>query len=522
MVKRKHVITMVFLMLVITSISACTSGALPTANPSTAPESPWPTASPEELGMDSAKLADMLEAIEARGIRLHSLLIVRGSRLVLEVYYAPHGPQHRHAVASLTKSVVGTLVGIAIDQGKIQSVDQKLVDFFPGQSIRNLDQQKQSITLQHLLSMTSGLDCRDQSTPAMKMFAADDWVSYLLDLPVRAKPGTKWAYCSGSAHLLSAVLQSATGMDARTYANEHLFTPLGIPEVTEQDWTGDPRGISNGIAGLHLTPRELAKYGSLYLHDGQWQGKQVVSAAWIEDSTRQQAYIGEDDYTGGLERHFGYMWSVFPALGYYGYLGLAGQEMFVVPDKDMVIVFTGGLPAGKEGSLLPLVNDHILPAVVSDRAIKKNAKNLARLEALVRAASTPEVIEPELPQTAADISGRTYVLESNPLGWDEITFDFGGDPAEATLRVAGSPLLRIGLDNGYRITEEPDGRLTAMRGHWAGDNLFYLDFQLVGEAADSSGVFRFGDDEMSLSITNHVYGDRIAIQGHAEEMGKGS
>ncbi len=214
------------------------------------PKDEWRTSSPEVQGMDSAILGDMLAHVEKMGIRLHSLLVVRNGYVVLEVYYPPMGPQVRHAAASITKSVVSTLVGIAIDQGKVQSVDQKLVDFFPSLTIQNRDQQKKAISLKNLLSMTPGLDCQDNSTPALRMYDSDQWVQYLLDLPVDAAPGTKWIYCSGASHLLSAVVQKTTGMDARSYANQNLFATLGIPEVSTQDWSSDPQGFSNGIAGL--------------------------------------------------------------------------------------------------------------------------------------------------------------------------------------------------------------------------------------------------------------------------------
>ncbi len=147
--------------------------------------------------MDSDILAQMLEHIQKQGIRLHSLLIVRNGFLVTEVYYPPYGPQIRHGVASITKSVVGTLIGMAIDQGKIQGADQKLLEFFPGRDIQNLDEQKQSITLKNLLSMTPGLDCQDQTAPATGMYQAGSWVQYLLDLPVKTVPGRSGFIAAG-------------------------------------------------------------------------------------------------------------------------------------------------------------------------------------------------------------------------------------------------------------------------------------------------------------------------------------
>jgi CubicO group peptidase (beta-lactamase class C family) len=205
-------------------------------------------------------------------------------------------------------------------------------------------------------------------------------------------------------------------MDARTYANTYLFEPLGIPNVPEEDWNTDPEGVSDGIAGLYLTPRDLAKYGYLYLKKGNWNGQQVLPAQWVEESTGEQAYIGPDDYVGGLDRRFGYMWSIFPELEYYGYLGMAGQELFVLPEKNLVIVFTGALPVGKEAALLDLINEYIVPAVLSDEPLPPDPQAFSRLEALIQAAAGSRRPVPALPQTALDITGKTYLLASNPLG----------------------------------------------------------------------------------------------------------
>jgi CubicO group peptidase (beta-lactamase class C family) len=248
--------------------------------------------------MDSAQLVGMFEYIDSHDIPLHSLLIVRNGYLVTEAYLHPYAPNDRHSVESMTKTIIGTLIGIAIDRGEIKSTKQKLIDFFPDRAIQNLDKEKKSMTLGNLLSMTSGLDCED-TTALDGVNRTNDWVQYFLDLPMSSKPGTNWTYCGGASHLASAVLQKEIHMDARTYANQNLFAPLGIPVISEEAWAPDPQGITNGIAGLYLTPRELARYGYLYLNKGEWAGQQQASAQWVERSTREQAYIGNEEYVGG-------------------------------------------------------------------------------------------------------------------------------------------------------------------------------------------------------------------------------
>ena len=498
--------------LISSAISSCTAPSAVKFNPDYWPTKDWQHSTPEEQGMDSAQLVRMFEYIEDDNVTLHSLLIVRNGYLVMEVYWHPYGPKDVHAVESITKSIIGTLTGIAIDRGEIKSTDQALLDFFPERFIKNLEPGKESITLDHLLSMTPGLDCEDAKTLSAST-QTNDWVQYFLDLPMSSKPGSTWVYCSGAAHLLSAVLQSKFGMDARTYANRNLFEPLGVPQVSEQDWASDPQGITNGIAGLYLTPRDLAKYGFLYLNKGKWDGTEIVSSSWVKESTREQAYIGSDDYVGGLDRRFGYLWSIFPDQKYYGYLGRGGQELFILPRENMVIVFTGSLRVGEEGTLLNLVNDYIIPSVRSKNTIPPNKKTDSKLEFFIKEAQGTEQPVPALPQTASDIFGKTYKLEANFLSWLDMTFYFELGKDEAILKMTNSPNLTIGLDNRYRLTEIPDGRPIGLRGQWVESNVFYLDYIILGDFIRSEAWIQFEGDEIKIKI-NYLNWDSPPIMLH--------
>jgi hypothetical protein len=290
-------------------------------------------------------------------------------------------------------------------------------------------------------------------------------------------------------------------MDARTYATQNLFAPLGISQVTEQDWASDPQGITNGIVGLYLTPRELAKYGYLYLNKGSWDGSQIVSAQWVNQSTREQAYIGEDEYVGGLDRRFGYFWSIFPDQNYYGYLGMAGQELFVLPRENMVVIFTGALEVGKEGTLMSIINDYIIPSVHSTREIPPNPEATAILESYVQAAAGSKQAVPTLPDLALGISNKIYKLEPNVLGWSDMMFRFEPRSEEAILIMSDSSDLKIGLDNRYRLTESPNSRPIGLRGHWLDPATFYLDYIIFGDFIRSEASINFADNRMIVTIT---------------------
>jgi len=196
------------------------------ASPTPLPPAYWPTdgwrsTPPEEQGMDSEKLAQMAEHIQQEELDLHSLLIVRNGYLVNELYVHPYSAGQAHWVMSVTKSVIGALVGIAIQQGYIKDVHQPLFSLLPDQEVANLDENKKAITLEDLLTQTSGLDCRENPAPGEAfMQSSEDWVQFMLDLPMAAQPGTKFNYCTGAVHVLSAVLQQATGMSTRKFVPE--------------------------------------------------------------------------------------------------------------------------------------------------------------------------------------------------------------------------------------------------------------------------------------------------------------
>ncbi|MGD9030380.1 MAG: serine hydrolase domain-containing protein, partial [Anaerolineae bacterium] len=177
------------------------------------PTETWPTSTPEEQGMDSQRLAEMLETIRKRGYGIDSVTVVRNGAIVADATVYPFEPGSRHIIHSCTKSIVSTLIGIAIDQGYLEGVGQRLVDIFPDRSVAYLDADKQAITLEHLLFMASGLECRDSYLYRWRglreMSQSEDWVQFMLDLPMAEPPGTRFEYCNGGSFLLSAIIQQA-------------------------------------------------------------------------------------------------------------------------------------------------------------------------------------------------------------------------------------------------------------------------------------------------------------------------
>ena len=479
--------------------SDCVKGTSTSNASIDSPTEDWQTSTPENQGMDSERLVELLSFYRENKINIHSMLIIRNGKIGLDASFYPFTPGGTvHDLASVTKSITSVLIGIAIDQGFIESVEQPLLSYFPERTIANLDANKEKITIENLLTMTSGLNCGYQ--PGEKehneMFTSEDWVQFVLDLPMAREPGQEYAYCSGNSHLLSAILTKATGLSMLDFAQKHLLAPLGINEVV---WPPDPQGITRGWGDLHLHPRDLAKIGYLYLNSGLWEGKQLLNAAWVEKSTQIQVDRAVKTNTFIRPgRDYGYGWHLVsegPFSGMYYAAGRGGQLLNVIPDANIVTVITGG-----ENELLEYDGEKIGEFIlsISDQALPKNLdgnENLQQKTEEITAASSPEQIY--LPEIAQIISGKIFILDDNFLNFKTISLRFNGqeeaevrfsmiDPTSGKFKQLVAPIFTqlvapLRLDGIYTIVPGRFGLSTGIKGNWDTN----VDFLLtIDEIAD--------------------------------------
>lgn len=294
------------------------------------PAQKWEASVPEEQGVRSSELQKSVDNISTGYPDIYSLLIVKNGHLIYENYYKKGMPDRADLVHSVTKSFMSSLIGIAIDKGYIKSVDQKIIEFFPDSYTKDLEPDAKEITLHHLLTMSSGYKWDDQSDDLWRLIYSPNWVKFILGSEQIKPPGFVFNYNTALSHLLSAILTQATQMSTQDFAEKFLFGPLGIKS---KNWTTDPQGIYSGGFGLHLTPREMAKLGYLYLKNGNWNKKQIISEQWVKESTKSQIK-GYYDY--------GYQWWIIKTGGFPSYRawGRRGQFIVVIPDLDSVIVVT--------------------------------------------------------------------------------------------------------------------------------------------------------------------------------------
>jgi CubicO group peptidase (beta-lactamase class C family) len=375
----------------------------------------WQKCYPEEQGLSSVELNEMFDYIKTNKIRVHSIQILRHNKLLLDAYFYPYNAASLHEVASVTKSITSTLAGIAIDKRFIPGVSEAAFKYFPGYN--SMDAIKQSVTIENLITMQSGLDCgTDLSDPAInvdqrlaQIRECPDWIACALQIPMATKPGEKFAYCNANCHLLSAIVEKATGKSLADFGARELFTPLGI---TNFYWPADPQGVNYGWADMQLHPYDMLKIGQLMLHKGKWGGKQLVSENWLNTATI--AHVKE---TGGPDG-YGYYWWV-PGGDYpdvFEAVGRGGQRITVWPSKDMVIVFTGG--GFNTSDLVPF----IVKAIKGDNQPDKNQSAYLTLKRNIVKAATPPIALKVMPKPAiaSSIEGKRYSLNANSLGFSSI------------------------------------------------------------------------------------------------------
>ncbi|WP_115460883.1 serine hydrolase domain-containing protein [Winogradskyella aurantiaca] len=323
----------------------------------------WEIADVRSMDLDTTRLYHFFSQAKAGPNKLHSALLVKEGTLVIEEYFNGQQASEPHDMRSVSKSIRSLLLGIAIDKGYIDSIDDPISDYLgPLQARKNLDPRKKEITIRHLITMSTGWDCNDwdQSSKGQedRVYKKSNWLQYTLDLPMINDPGTVSNYCSMGVILMSEIISQASGMSIDTFAQKYLFNPLGINNV-QWGHTNDKPVIDSGKR-LYMTSRDLAKIGLLVLQNGQWDGQQIVSREWIEASTSSKTKITNMNY--------GFLWWQIPFKhgdALYSSVvatGNGGQYIMIIPKLELVAVFTGNAYNSQEDKLpFAIVKDVFIP-----------------------------------------------------------------------------------------------------------------------------------------------------------------
>ncbi|MFH1851227.1 MAG: serine hydrolase [Candidatus Neomarinimicrobiota bacterium] len=323
----------------------------------------WETDTPASQGFDPALLDSAFVQAAAMGY-VDGLLVVRNGKLVAEDYYNGYSQSATHNVMSVSKSILSALTGIALHERFLDSLDEKVLDYFPEYIYDGIDARKYAITIRHLMTMRMGIDIEQNNY--LQALATTDWLKTALELPLLSAPGERFRYNTLETHLLSAILTKTSGLSTLDLAREYLTDPLGIDI---DYWTRDPLGYYLGGCDIHLTPREMAVFGLLYLNQGQLNGRQIVPQEWVTASLTNTWSVDTPQW-GVLENYnYGLLWWLGEINGYelYMALGHGGQTILIFPELQLVVVTTADYNVGwdnnQEQPILELVAKYVLPAI---------------------------------------------------------------------------------------------------------------------------------------------------------------
>ncbi len=468
-----------------------------------------------EQGFNCEKLCKLLNHIKSGSRKLQSLVILRNGRLVMNVQAFPFYDDVPRYINCCTESIISALVGIAIGEGLIKGVDDRVSDYFPeyapvfDSETEGNEKPKRMITLEHLLTMTAGLEWNDtrviygENSYDSRMHASEDPVRFILEQPMGEEPGKRYNHCLGAMHLLSAILQKASGMSVADYAELRLFKPLGITPV---EWAMDKNGIHCGN-GISMPTWGLAKIGQLYLQKGRWGDTQIIPEAWVSISTKKHMDTPEGPWSF---YGCGYQWNI-NRFGGYSSKGVNGQYLAVVPNLNLVVVMSSPLPLDQFYWYETLMETFIIPSARFPGPRQTGFKAQSLLEEAIDDFVRPPLPQsvPPLPGISKKISGKEFIFKPGSH-LDKLSFHFNAR-GKCHMKVWSNNELNevsIGLDDVYRISGKE-----AFKGTWENDCTLAVKVLNLQFNYELMYLFVFDGDKLCHEIHSPGWGLCERIEG---------
>lgn len=443
---------------------------------------------PEEQGISSRSIVKFIEALEkAQPDAIHSVMIRRHGLIVSQGWWAPYAPETPHLLWSLSKSFTSTAIGLAQDEGLL-SVDDLVISFFPEDIPEKPSANLKAMRISDLLRMNTG----QAVEPGFRNMQSDNWVSAFLAHKVDYKPGTHFKYNSMATYMCSAILQKVTGMTMVDYLTPRLFEPLGIQKPS---WESDPKGINVGGWGLSVRTEDISKLGQLYLQKGKWEGKQLLSEAWVEAATSNQTSNGSNP-DSDWDQGYGYQFWQCRYNAYRGD-GAFGQYCLVMPEQDAVIAITAG--SDDLQGILDVVWEHLLPAM-KEGTLPPDEAGLELLHQKQQGLAIAYVAGEESSPLALDISGKVYHFEENIRLIKSISFNFESSPVditintdqgERTISAAFSSMEKGILPNPQLVSDK-----VAANGAWESPDTYVLNLIYYETPQSTKCTFTFKEKSL--------------------------
>jgi CubicO group peptidase (beta-lactamase class C family) len=466
-----------------------------------------PRSSPEQQGIASADLLAFIEAADKEIDAMNSFMLVRHGHVVAEGWWAPYDRDTPHMLYSLSKSFTSTAVGFAVAEGKL-SLDDPVIKFFPDEAPADPSVNLRAMRVRDLLRMNTGNQSEAPINVNDPTKQTETWVKTFLTHSVPFKPGTHFLYNSPATYMLSAIVQKTTGMTVLDYLRPRLFEPLGFKDPV---WISSPQGITAGAYGLSVRTEELARFGELYLHQGLWNGKQLIPANWIAQATSMQTSTGSAP-ASDWDQGYGYQFWRSRHNSFRGD-GAFGQFCMIIPELDAVVAITSGVRNMQQ--VMNLVWDKLLPAMRSGR-LPENPSARRQLEARLAGLSVKFPSGSATSPTSATITGKWFEFAENDRGIKAVSFNFNSPLPTLTVRTStgetrmtiaantwskGRGLFTNGLE---RILSVPANPLVATSGAWTAPDTYTVKIVLYETPFYSTLNFKFDGDRLLFDAEHNV------------------
>ena len=464
-----------------------------------------PRSTPEAQGISSAAILAFVQTIEQQIDALHSFMLLRHGQVVAEGWWSPYAANEPHMLFSLSKSFTSTAIGLAVAEGRLTVTDRVLA-FFPEEAPAEVSDNLAAMRVHDLLAMATGHT--EDTTSYLRQDPDGNWAKAFLARPVDREPGTHFVYNSGATYMLSAILQKITGMTLVDYLRPRLFDPLGIDYAT---WDNCPRGINVGGWGLWITTDSIARFGQLYLQQGQWQGQQLVPADWVAAASTKQVSNGSEPASDWAQG-YGYQFWRCRHHAYRGD-GAFGQYCIVMPEQDAVLAITSGLKDMQ--APLNVIWEHLLPALGEQPLPADAAAHTLLLQKLATVA-LPPVRGASSSPLAPQVSGQWYhfadaAQAGSVQGLPQInalTLTFADDGAHFTLRDSfGEQTIRCGYDEwlpGWLTVDQRGPIPVAVSGAWVAEETFLLRYYFYQTPFCNTTTLQFAGDQVTYQARLNV------------------
>jgi CubicO group peptidase (beta-lactamase class C family) len=462
---------------------------------------PLNRSNPEAEGISSSAILTFIRAVEQHLHPLdavHGFMLLRYGNVAAEGWWTPYRPQAPHRLYSLSKSFTSTGIGLAVAEGLL-TVDDPILQFFPDDAPAKPGENLKAMCVRHLLSMNTGH--HEDTTRQVFGNEDDNWPHVFLSLPVEHQPGTWFVYNTAATYMLSAIITKLTGQTLLDYLRPRLFEPLGVENPS---WDADPRGVSIGGSGLHITTEGIARFGQLYLQKGMWNERRILSEEWIAQATKATSDNSNTQTNPDWIVGYGYQFWRCQHDCYRGD-GAFGQYCIIMPEQDAVLAMNSGVRNMQ--AVLDKVWEHLLPAMQPD-ALPSDPHSYGALSSKLAALSLPlPEGQPSLAK-AEQWSGQTYTLEQNDLQLERVAISFGDECSVLTIHnergehqiPVGTSTWLHGISNVRGIDNEPVAACSA----WTAENTY--EVRVCYTEGEFCPVFRFHytSDGLQLDVEPNV------------------